>query len=131
MEYGLNLVRNYSSINGNVFAIGVVKENNDSINEYLENYIWGDGQQTNVIVMYPPIIQNSNGEQMYLGYTYNLVKYSQDQPRSLMDIVCSNLGYILKGFIMGYYIDTQNRYGKKVPGEHITYDFEELVIYRM
>ena len=42
-----------------------------------------------------------------------------------MDVACAELGYIPKEFILGYYIDSDNRYGRMNPGEEVTFDFEE------
>ncbi len=124
-EKGIKLGHGYSSINGNVFAIGILKKDNENIANSLWNYNWGEGMQTNVLVVYPPIVQNSNGERLYLGYTNAMSGGSiQDTPCSFMDEACSNLGYVPKEFILGYYMDTERKYGEISENEHITYDFE-------
>ena len=92
MEEGLKLGDGYGSINGNVIAIGILQENNERIDRLLKNWKWGNGKQTNVLVLYPPIVQNSNGERLYLGYTKDPGGFDQDTSRSCMDIACCKLG---------------------------------------
>ncbi len=125
MEEGLKLGDGYGSINGNVIAIGILQENNERIDRLLKNWKWGNGKQTNVLVLYPPIVQNSNGERLYLGYTKDPGGFDQDTSRSCMDIACCKLGYVPKEFILGYYADTEKKYEKITRDEHITYDFEQ------
>lgn len=125
MQNGLKLGSGYGSINGNVFSAGVVGKNDDEISRKLTDYAWGSGKQTNVIVAYPAVIENQYGEKLYLGFTESPKGYDQDTKCSMMDVACAELGYIPKEFILGYYIDSDNRYGRMNPGEEVTYDFEE------
>ncbi len=119
----LKLGGSYRSINGNVEEIGIVGRDDSSINSALHGYVWGE-YQNNIIVLYPPYIENDKGEKLYLGYTESpKAGYDQDTPRSLMDIVCSSLGYIPKEFILGYYIDKEHKLGDDKLKENITYDF--------
>ncbi|MBR1540018.1 MAG: hypothetical protein IJ629_02410 [Clostridia bacterium] len=124
LSNGLKLGTNYGSINGNVRPIGIVGVDNKQLQSSLSDYAWGSGKQTNVLVAYPCIVENSSGEKLFLGYTspppYG---YDQNTHRSLMDIVCSSLGYIPKEFICGYYTDSEGKYGNVSPDEHITYDY--------
>ena len=122
-ESCLKLGPSYGSINGNVREIGIIDRDNPKIDFSLQNYLWGE-YQNNIIVLYPSYIENDKGEKLYLGYTESQEQgYDQDTKRSLMDVVCSELGYIPKEFIFGYYIDKEYSYGNIHYGEHITYDF--------
>ncbi len=125
MQGGLKLGESYGSINGNVYSAGIVGREDDQISERLTNYCWGSGNQTNIIVAYPGVIENSYGEKLYLGYTKSGIEYDQDTKCSFMDEACAELGYIPSEFILGYYTDSEGRYGYLQEGEHITYDFEE------
>lgn len=40
-----------------------------------------------------------------------------------MDHLCSELGYIPKEFVLGYYVDKDQKFGNTVHGEHIDYEF--------
>ena len=121
---GVTVNKRYKSLNGTAKGIGRTPEDDDQINEQLENYIWAGEQQVNVIIAYPPVIENSKGEKLYLGYTPPPgFGYDQDTVCSFMDIACSELGYIPKEFVLGYYIDVDYKYGNVMPGEHIDYEF--------
>ena len=125
MQDGLKLGNRYRSINGNVYSTGIVGKNDNEISRKLINYSWGTGNQTNIIVAYPGVIENSHGEKLYLGYTDSSRGYNKDTECSFMDKACAKLGYIPCEFILGYYTDSEGKYGYSQEGEHITYDFEE------
>lgn len=124
MKTGLKIGESYGSINGNVYSLGIIGEDDKNIKQNIENYIWSSKPQTNVLVVYPPIIENSNGERIFLGCTKNPGKYDQDTTCSFMDQVCSKLGYIPNEFILGYYVDKEEKYGIKNEDESIDYQFE-------
>ena len=122
-QNGLKLGNSYGSINGNAFGMGKAPQDDLKIEETLSNYSWGH-PQVNVILSYPPVIENSRGEKLYIVYTpYPKVGYDQNTTCSFMDIACSSLGYIPKEFILGYYIDKDDKYGHIERGEHIDYEF--------
>ncbi len=123
-QTGLKL-GNYNSINGNVLAIGIVGIDNEMISQRLLNWNFGAKEHpTNVIVLYPSIVENSKGEKIYLGYTHPIQGYDQDTKRSIMDIVCRNLEYIPKEFIFGYYVDRDSKWGEVNEDEHPNYDVD-------
>ncbi len=124
MDNGLKLGSGYRSINGNVKSLGIVGKDDESVLLGLENYAWG-GKQSNIIVAYPGVIENQYGEKLYLGFTESPAGYDQDTSCSMMDKACSELGYIPKEFILGYYSDSEGRFGFYEEGEEIQYDFEE------
>ena len=125
MQNGLKLGALYGSINGNVLSAGIVGKDDDEIIKKLTNYSWASEKQTNVIVAYPAVIENQYGEKLYLGYTESPQGYDQDTQCSMMDVACAKLGYIPKEFILGYYIDSDNRVERMNTGEEVIYDFEE------
>jgi hypothetical protein len=122
-QTGLILGHCYGSINGNAIGVGKLSFDDDKIDKELQNYAWSI-PQVNVIIAYPSVIENSKGEKLYLGFTPNPKHgYDQDTMCSFMDVLCSSLGYIPKEFILGYYVDKDNKYGKIYEGEHIDYEF--------
>lgn len=132
LESGLNLQYGWNSVLSTAISLGNEVTAN-TLND-MTNYRYGDGEQCNIIILSPMLIENSIGEKLFLGFPDKNVGTAAQQYVStcIFDQVCGKLGKIPVEFVYGYYDEksstvVQNpNYYAKVPSEKRDELFEKI-----
>lgn len=107
MQDGLNMPNMSQSILSSSISLGELDNVKEAVLD-IENYKYGQGTTTNVVLAIPETIKNSKDETIFLGFPERNLRTAAQQydPHCILDRICSAMRKVPSEFILGYYIES-------------------------
>ena len=122
LKNNLSLATSVQSILSTAISLGESSDAQVQAQEAID-YTYGFGAKLNVILAVPEVIQNAEGQKIFLGFPQENKRTSAQQyePQCILDRICAKLGYVPKEFILGYYSQSDDEHKSFIPNpNHIS-----------